>query len=180
MTPHDPALDSPRGQDERDAVSEQGLTDKFKVERLTESSRGIDHSECRYFVLDPEHDPLAFTALKVYAIEAHLAGNESLARDLHAWVRSCSLHPTPASSVAAGQGEVDPLLCPGDGCPGCAHCRSDDGGDSDVATPVVLDLEDAYFDAQTLPDALADYEHVHSTTGICVKHPSGRFCGGGR
>ena len=46
--------------------------------------------------------------------------------------------------------------------------------------PVVIDIDDSYYHGQTLPDALADYSHVHSTTGICVKHPDGRFCGGSR
>lgn len=44
------------------------------------------------------------------------------------------------------------------------------------AAPTVLDLDDPYFDGQTLPDALRDYAHVHSTTGVCVKAPGGRFC----
>lgn len=38
---------------------------------------------------------------------------------------------------------------------------------------VVLDLDDPYFDGQTLPDALRDYGHVHSTTGVCVKNAHG-------
>ena len=44
-----------------------GLYHKFRVERLTESSRGIDHTDCEYFVLDPRHDEFAFKALDVYA-----------------------------------------------------------------------------------------------------------------
>jgi hypothetical protein len=47
-----------------------------------------------------------------------------------------------------------------------------DGGS---VSPVVLDLSDRYFDGQTLPDALKDYDHVHSTTGICVKN-DGPLC----
>jgi hypothetical protein len=38
---------------------------------------------------------------------------------------------------------------------------------------VTLDLDDPYFDGQTLPDALSDYDHVHSTTGVCVKKAGG-------
>jgi hypothetical protein len=42
--------------------------------------------------------------------------------------------------------------------------------------PTILDLEDRFFDGQTLPDALVDFDHVHSTTGICVKAASGNLC----
>lgn len=41
---------------------------------------------------------------------------------------------------------------------------------------IVINLDDRFFDGQTLPDALRDYGHVHSTTGICVKNPDGPFC----
>jgi hypothetical protein len=46
----------------------------------------------------------------------------------------------------------------------------------DNPEPVVLDLDDRYFDGQSLPEALRDYTHVHSTTGVCVKAPNGAFC----
>ena len=39
--------------------------------------------------------------------------------------------------------------------------------------PTVLDLDDPYFDGQTLPDALKEYDHVHSSTGVCVKSTRG-------
>ena len=45
-----------------------------------------------------------------------------------------------------------------------------------VIAPTVLDLDDPYFDGQSLPDALSEWPHVHSTTGVCVKHPTGEFC----
>lgn len=45
----------------------QGLMRKFKVERLTPSSRGIDHNDCHYFVLDITHDPHARDAALAYA-----------------------------------------------------------------------------------------------------------------
>jgi hypothetical protein len=44
----------------------------------------------------------------------------------------------------------------------------------------VLNLEDPYFDGQSLPDALVDYDHAHSTTGVCVKNVNGPLCGGAR
>lgn len=43
-------------------------------------------------------------------------------------------------------------------------------------SPIVFDLEDLYFDGQALPDALRDYDHVHSKTGVCVKNTSGLLC----
>lgn len=43
------------------------------------------------------------------------------------------------------------------------------------ADPIVVDLDDPYFNGQTLPAALSDYAHVHSTTGVCVKKV-GDFC----
>jgi hypothetical protein len=45
----------------------RGLFAKFRVERLTPSSRGIDHTGCRYFVLDITHDPHALPAALAYA-----------------------------------------------------------------------------------------------------------------
>lgn len=62
-----------------------GLTQKFKVERLTESSRGVDHGQCSYFVLDPQHDPLAERALSYYAALADDVGKSDLAADLRDW-----------------------------------------------------------------------------------------------
>lgn len=41
--------------------------------------------------------------------------------------------------------------------------------------PVVLDLDDPYFHGQTLPNALRDHDHVHSTTGVCVKNAAARL-----
>lgn len=45
----------------------EGLMRKFKVERLTPSSRGINHDRCQYFVLDISHDPHARNAALAYA-----------------------------------------------------------------------------------------------------------------
>lgn len=65
---------------------DRGLEQRFKVERLIPSSRGIDHSECQYFVLDPAHDPLARSCLIGYAMAAAEDGQQALADDLLAWV----------------------------------------------------------------------------------------------
>ena len=46
------------------------------------------HTDCRYFVLDPRHDPLAVPALAEYAKQARAAGYGTLADDLDRWVAS--------------------------------------------------------------------------------------------
>lgn len=50
-----------------DINQDQGLIDKFKVERLTPSRRNIEHDGCFYFVLDLTHDAAAGPALMAYA-----------------------------------------------------------------------------------------------------------------
>lgn len=59
-----------------------GLEARFHVERLKPSTRGIDHTDCPYFVLDPKHDPIARVALQVYANTARSHGHIALADDL--------------------------------------------------------------------------------------------------
>lgn len=62
---------------------DEGLYDKFKVTRLTESGRGIDHKDCFYFVLDPLHDKAAFEALMAYINSDNVRlFRPALARDL--------------------------------------------------------------------------------------------------
>jgi hypothetical protein len=65
---------------------DEGLTGKFRVERLTPSTRGIDHTGCRYFVLDPQHDPSALFALTRYSHHARAEGYAALADDLDEWL----------------------------------------------------------------------------------------------
>ena len=61
---------------------ELGIYPKFSVRRLHPSSRGIDHTDCFYFVLDPEHDPAAREALTAYAAAAAREGYYALAEDI--------------------------------------------------------------------------------------------------
>lgn len=63
-----------------------GLVEKFKVERIIPSSRGIDHSECEYFVLDPKHDPIARGCLVEYGRIADQVGEKKLAADIFQWL----------------------------------------------------------------------------------------------
>ena len=63
----------------------EGLIEKYHVQRANDPLG--KHSGCRYFVLDPRHDPLAINALLTYASDADRAGYHSLARDLRAWAK---------------------------------------------------------------------------------------------
>jgi len=66
-----------------DRDKSKGLYQKFKVHRTDGSSkRGSKHHECRYFVLDLTHDPLALPAIEAYAKAAGRAGYQALADDL--------------------------------------------------------------------------------------------------
>ena len=68
----------------RDADKRDGLHRKYHVERLNDVTG--KHADCRYFVLDPQHDPLAREALGAYANAAAVAGYEALALDLNRWL----------------------------------------------------------------------------------------------
>lgn len=63
-----------------------GLIEKFRVERVVPSSRGVDHTNCEYFVLDPKHDPIARACLVEYARTADEVGDKQLAADIYQWL----------------------------------------------------------------------------------------------
>jgi hypothetical protein len=63
-----------------------GLLPKYTVERNNDPDG--KHDICRYFVLDPKHDPIARSVLTRYADEARQSGYVALADDLDAWVTS--------------------------------------------------------------------------------------------
>lgn len=58
-----------------------GLEHRFNVEKVSDPEG--KHSECRYFVLDPQHDPVAARALYYYAMQTD---NDELADDLFDWL----------------------------------------------------------------------------------------------
>jgi hypothetical protein len=64
----------------------RGLYPKYQVERINDPV--AKHAGCRYFVLDPQHDPIARDALALYAARAERDGYRELARDLHKWLQS--------------------------------------------------------------------------------------------
>lgn len=48
--------------------TKRGLYDKYRVDRVDGSNEsGEKHAACWYYVLDPEHDEYAVTALLAYA-----------------------------------------------------------------------------------------------------------------
>lgn len=63
-----------------------GLVNKFHVERLIPSSRGVDHKNCEYFVLDPKHDPIARGCMVEYARIADQIGEKEKAADIFQWL----------------------------------------------------------------------------------------------
>lgn len=67
-----------------------GLESRYLVERRNDTAG--KHDECRYFVLDPQHDPIAEAALRVYANLASDAGYQALADDLLDWVGRCPIY----------------------------------------------------------------------------------------
>ena len=61
----------------------RGLYEKFKVERTDgRSEPGEKHHNCRYFVLDLNHDPFALPAIEAY-IAACCVAYPALGNDLH-------------------------------------------------------------------------------------------------
>jgi len=69
---------------------QKGLYPKYQVTRIYDPEG--KHKDCRYFVLDPEHDPIARFALRAYMVMAKHRGYGSLARDLAAWLREVRVH----------------------------------------------------------------------------------------
>lgn len=61
-----------------------GVMPKYHVERLADFEG--KHDECRYFVLDPKHDPFARIALDRYADQAQAYGYKELALDIWGWL----------------------------------------------------------------------------------------------
>lgn len=63
---------------------QRGLYGKYLVERVSDPAG--KHDACRYFVLDPQHDPHAAAALRAYADSAR-DEYPALAADLDGWTR---------------------------------------------------------------------------------------------
>lgn len=63
-----------------------GLERRYEVHKIDDPDG--KHDDCHYFVLDPQHDPIAREALRRYAMLARHAGQGDLALDLHDWLDS--------------------------------------------------------------------------------------------
>lgn len=61
-----------------------GLEARYEVRRIVDTTG--KHNDCRYFVLDPQHDEIARHALAEYANRARAAGYQALAEDLDDWL----------------------------------------------------------------------------------------------
>lgn len=66
----------------------EGLLPKYDVTRRNDPDG--KHEDCRYFVLDPQHDPIARKALESYRRAAQAAGYDNLADDLDRWLATVS------------------------------------------------------------------------------------------
>jgi hypothetical protein len=92
------AVDRPH----RDHEHTAGVFPKYTVERIYDPDG--KHADCAYFVLDPQHDPLARKALLAYAVAADAEGLEKLARGLQAWVRRAEAKWLRARASALREG----------------------------------------------------------------------------
>ena len=82
---------------------DEGIMRKFRVERLTPSSRGINHDACPYFVLDMNHDAHARAAALAYAQSCE-SEYPNLARDL----RAMAMRPVKSVPMAATPSDQGP------------------------------------------------------------------------
>lgn len=62
-----------------------GLERRYEVRKVVDPEG--KHDDCRYFVLDPRHDPIARQALAIYANISRAHGSDTLADDLDEWLR---------------------------------------------------------------------------------------------
>ena len=77
-----------------DAKKAAGLQSRYEVRRLDgRDAPGEKHEDCRYFVLDLTHDPLARLAARAYATAAGGEGYFALRRDLHNLLDRIELKP---------------------------------------------------------------------------------------
>lgn len=92
---------------------DRGLYDKYRVARTDgRSGPGSRHEDCRYFVLDLDHDPHATPALLAYATACRQAGYHPLADDLERLAARTTGAAPPLADAAPDPG-AEPLLEPG-------------------------------------------------------------------
>ena len=64
--------------------SQSGLPHRYDVKKVVDPEG--KHDDCRYFVLDPQHDSGARFALRAYKVWASRNGYDNLAKDLGEWL----------------------------------------------------------------------------------------------
>lgn len=65
-------------------MADEGIVEKYEVKRLNDVTG--KHDDCKYFVLDPQHDTIARMAMHMYADEAYRRGQAALAEDIDNWL----------------------------------------------------------------------------------------------
>ena len=66
------------------------LEARYEVKKINDPEG--KHDECGYFVLDPQHDPFAASALRTYAEEVSNVRPE-LTKDINDWLRRLDYCP---------------------------------------------------------------------------------------
>lgn len=66
------------------ALGPVGLEQRPNVQKVNDPEGR--HKDCRYFALDPQHDPRAVVLLEHYSVVARLDGELQLALDLLDWI----------------------------------------------------------------------------------------------
>lgn len=101
----------------QDEFDDTGIERRYHVEKVNDPTG--KHDQCRYFVLDPQHDPIARFALADYASRARAAGYDSLADDLHAWLSDVAVGVLRERFGFPRKHPEHP--CPTEDCPGDAR-----------------------------------------------------------
>jgi hypothetical protein len=65
-------------------IDHKGLEARYLVKKINDEAG--KHDNCRYFVLDPQHDDAALQALNHYA-NTVVYNHPELAEDLYAWIQ---------------------------------------------------------------------------------------------
>lgn len=98
------------------AEKDAGLLPKYEVTRLGDQTG--KHDECRFFVLDPQHDPIAREALRDYAVHALSYGYVALYQDLDRWLTELASE-TDGSWACGRCGHAPESHAPGGGADNC-------------------------------------------------------------
>lgn len=128
----------------------RGLYDKFSVKRTDgRDDPGEKHDDCRYFVLDLTHDPLAIPAARAYALSAWIAGYRQLSEDLTELVYdSNSRAMSPAEVLAAipdQRARKWPDFHPEDYCHRCGRPNPSWWVESDLWNIATASLDDGRY-----------------------------------